>query len=603
MACFALCACGSEPDPTPAATPPVGCGSDEVSLPEGGCFSPGVPAAQCGVGFDTDAEGGCLPVLPAEACGDGELAVPGDTECHEIAACGAGPWGEIPVEGNTQFVDGGYALGDSDGTSERPWATITAAVGAADPGAIVAIASGTYQENVLITAKPLRLWGRCPALVEVVGSPPAIAAIDIRASHTEVRHLAVRTTTSESVPPVVFGVSSSGAEGVVLAGLWIHDTSGRGVSIEDTLGPAELIIQGSLIERTREGGVMALGARLTLAGSVIRDTAPNGTANTRGVSAEINIATDLRGEATIVGSIVEGNEEVGVLVSGSSVTVDDSVVRSTLLLPDGTRGIGIMIQDFPQGAAVAQIAGSVIDHNRLAGIVASGGDTSVTHSVLAHNESQAWDGLYGRGITCEPSFATGTRGQIDITASLVDGNQEAGVAIFACDADIDATIVRNTRPRSADSTRGRGINVQSVDSGERGQVWIGNSVVAQNHGIGILAFESDVTVDHSLVRHTAPLPDGRFGDGLLAMHDATLGIANTVIVSNARAGIANFGSTVQLQQARFECNPIQLNGEQMDLPFLFSDAGGNTCGCAQQVGDCQVQSTQLEPPGTVDPAP
>jgi hypothetical protein len=606
MACLALCACGSDSDtpPDPPTPPdPIGCSSDQISKLDGSCFSPGVPAGECGLGFQTDEAGGCLPILPPEACGEGELAVPGDLECRPIAACGDGPWGDIPVEGNTQFVDAAYGLSDSDGTSDKPWTTITAAVNAADPGAIVAIASGSYQENILINFKPVRLWGRCPALVEVVGTPPSLAAIDIRASHSEVRHLAVRTAPSAPAPPTMPGVSSTGAQGLVLEGLWIHDTSGRGINTEDTLGPSEVVVQGSLVERCGEGGVLALGAKMTLAGSVVRDTLPNGTVNTRGVSAELNLNTNNRGETAIVGSVVEGNHEVGVLASGSTITVDHSLVRGTLLKADGTRGIGIMIQDYPAGAARAEITGSVLDHNRLAAIVASGGDTWVTHSVVARSESQTADGRYGRGITCEPSFATGARGQLDVAKSLVEGNQEAGIAIFACDANVEATIVRDTLPRTSDSTRGRGINVQSEADGGRGQAWIRDTIVSDNTSIGILAYGSDITLDSAVVRNTKPLPDGRFGDGLLAMNDANFSITTIEILANGRAGVANFGSTMQLQQARFECNPIQLNGEELNLPFRFTDEGGNTCGCDGQVDDCHVQSSQLEPPGNVDPAP
>ncbi len=155
----------------------------------------------------------------------------------------------------------------------------------------------------------------------------------------------------------------------------------------------------------------------------------------------------------------------------------------------------------------------------------------------------------------------------------MDDNQEAGIAFFACDGTVDATLVRATRPRGADQTRGRGINIQSVPTGDRGTAWIGYSVVAENHSIGVVAFASDVTMERVLVRDTLALPDDRFGDGLLAMAEAKLTVLGIRVETNARAGIANFGSTVELSQSQLECNPIQLNGEELDHPYLFDDQG------------------------------
>src|SRR6185436_10488706 len=114
-------------------------------------------------------EVGCAADLPA-TCPPGSLAVPGDAACREIAPCGTGTWGDIPVEASTEHVDASYVGGASDGTSAKPWTTIQEAVDAAAPGAIVAVAAGSYAEDVRIDGKALRLWGVCPGEVEVVGS-------------------------------------------------------------------------------------------------------------------------------------------------------------------------------------------------------------------------------------------------------------------------------------------------------------------------------------------------------------------------------------------------------------------------------------------------
>ena len=72
---------------------------------------------------------------------------------------------------------------DDDGTIK------VAAVDSAAGGAIVAIAAGNYFEDVDLD-KPVRLWGRCPSMVNIYGS---VVGVWVRsgASGSEIRDLAI----------------------------------------------------------------------------------------------------------------------------------------------------------------------------------------------------------------------------------------------------------------------------------------------------------------------------------------------------------------------------------------------------------------------------
>ena len=85
--------------------------------------------------------------------------------------------------------------------------------------------------------------------------------------------------------------------------------------------------------------------------------------------------------------MVERSEEVGGLNSGSTLTIDDSVIRDPLLREDGQWGIGVISQEYPQGSPETTITGSVLERQRLAGIVATGWVIMVTRTVVAHNDS------------------------------------------------------------------------------------------------------------------------------------------------------------------------------------------------------------------------
>jgi hypothetical protein len=175
------------------------------------------------------------------------MAVPGDTACREVAPCGSGTWGDIPVEANTQFVDKAYAGGNSDGTLAHPWTTIQQGINAAAKGAIVAVAAGSYAEDVLIKYKPVRLWGRCPAMVEVAGAGVAPGVIQVfkkAAGGAEVRGIAVTGANT--------GIAVVGASSVVIEQVWVHDTGNWGVYIGNNDGRTDQACSISNASRSAE---------------------------------------------------------------------------------------------------------------------------------------------------------------------------------------------------------------------------------------------------------------------------------------------------------------------------------------------------------------
>ena len=180
----------------------------------------GIAPDECSrAGFASDGERGCEPVLPRAACRPGQLALPGDRACHAIAPCGSGTWGDIPASATTQHVDLTYLGGDSDGTTAKPWPTIGAAIAAAQVGATIAVAAGSYGESVVIDkAVVVRgrcpIWWRCPA--------PGPATVQMLAGGATVRGVAITGT-------VGVGVATADAS---LEELWIHDTADVAVFVE-----------------------------------------------------------------------------------------------------------------------------------------------------------------------------------------------------------------------------------------------------------------------------------------------------------------------------------------------------------------------------------
>ncbi|HZO14400.1 MAG TPA: hypothetical protein VFB62_14105, partial [Polyangiaceae bacterium] len=131
---------------------PIGCAPGEW-LDEGSCLRAGIPPDGCGAGFVYDDDGGCEPILPSRTCPEGLMAVPGENQCHEVAACTRERWGGIPIEPDTQYVDANYTGGSSDGSQAAPWTSIQLGTNAAPVNAIVAVATGIYVEDVVMSKR------------------------------------------------------------------------------------------------------------------------------------------------------------------------------------------------------------------------------------------------------------------------------------------------------------------------------------------------------------------------------------------------------------------------------------------------------------------
>lgn len=218
------------------------CPPGERPLKGGGCQPAGVPPEMCGPGFEPDGNMGCNPILPSEPCPFGLIAVPGETECHEVAPCGNGTWGDVPVDATTQFVNGAYAGNDSDGSKERPWKRIQDAVNSAEDNAIVAIAEGTYHENLNIDLQSIQLWGVCPRKVVVMGSPwggDVINVSGVAASGTAIHNLAISGGAR--------GTKVTDAENVTLDHVWIHDTNDSGVDVGPINDPTSVSLTSCLV--------------------------------------------------------------------------------------------------------------------------------------------------------------------------------------------------------------------------------------------------------------------------------------------------------------------------------------------------------------------
>lgn len=667
----------SEPiasETTPACLPPTrlvgsaclepgvqdnGCPAGALGLEDGSCLPAGVVA--CADGFVHEGDG-CEPILPAAPCAKGTMAVPGDAACRAVMPCGSGKWGDLPVDGTTEHVDGSYTGASSDGSAAAPWTTVGAAVSAAAPGALVAVAEGSYLEAVTISGKPVRLWGVCPEKVEIVGPDTELDTLVVTgASGAEVGGLAITGL-------VAYGVFVSGSSDVVLDRLWVHDVAGRGIDLEDSLGTTSVRVTDTLVEQCVDIGTYVAGAEVTVERSVVRGTLPSMSDQRfgRGLSVHPGPISGSASQSAVRSSLVEQNREVGVAIVGSEIDLEGSVVRGTL--PQAAdqrlgRGIEVRRSETTGVASIALVRGSLIDRNHEAGAIFYASETTIEGTVVRGTLPQAADGLFGAGVVVEGSATVEAPSTAVVRASLVEKNHDLGMFILGSDATVESTVVRGTLPQAFDQSFGSGIGIQSNPATTTPSTAVVRaSVVADNHDHGMFIFGANVTVEGTIVSRTLlQTSDQRWGRGIGIQSNPETGAPSTVVLRASlveqshdvgvyvsgsevsllgvavrevevdgrglfgdavavfrqsgpahaviesslltqarRAGVSNFGAVVNLEATVLRCHAFDLDGEiYLGNDYMFHDQGHNQCGCPSADASCTVASTGLMPPEPV----
>jgi hypothetical protein len=563
---IAVVACGDDADTRDGAggsggtvPPPVGCAPGEVVPDDGGCRPAGIPPGACAPGFEPHEVEGCVAVMPSSGCAAGQMAMPGETACREPSPCAAGRWGDIPIDASTIHVDAAY-VGTSTGTAAQPHSTIQAAIDAAGARAdvpLVAVAAGIYQENLDVRA-PVRIRGVCARLVDVrATSTTAFGAIVVGESASGSAIGGISVTGPRA------GIDVTEAE-VTLEDLWIHDTGDNGLQVVNGAETAGVVLRNSLVERAKQVGVVALGARIGVERSSIRETRPDASGEFgRGFVALSHPEVGTRSVVAVSGSVLEGNMEIGIDVAGSDADIEASLVHDTRSRTlDGLLGHGIFARDDPATGekAVVAVRASVVRNNRAVGVFLTSADVTVATTVVAGTIPPDGDKKFGRGISAERDPLTTLPVALTLRDSLVVGNTDIGVFVAGASATIEGTAIRGTLPSAADGGHGWGLVAMAYPTdGTRSSLVVGSSTIADNHGLGVLVTGSDAVFESTAVRDTKPqLNNGELGRGIgVQLSDvdgapSLVSIRDSLVERCYELGIFVVSSEVELASTRID---------------------------------------------------
>jgi len=358
---------------------------------------------------------------------------------------------------------------------------------------------------------------RAVQLIGVCSSKVEIAGV---ATGTEAAAVTVRAAASLahlSIAGPAHGVLVDNTT-VKLDALRVHDTGGAGVWIRrgaiGTLG-------ASLVEHGTDYGVVVTGATATIADSVVRGTKHVDVGV--GVQANPSNTSTTATSVRIERSVLERNEGVAVRASGAPITIESSVIRDTLPHPDGTWGVGGYAEVHPPSGQSGSLSfvRSVVDKSRYFGVVANSSTVSLDRSVVRGTEPEVKRGTLGRGVAAQgPTKAIA---KLVIRDSAILQNHEAGVdAVGAADVLLERALIADTR---AIGPSGAGVVALRLDkTGVAPKLAIADSTIERNAIAGVLAY-GGVEVSGSRVAG-----NGTYG---FLLRGGTSKLARTVIVGIA----------------------------------------------------------------------
>jgi hypothetical protein len=503
-------------------------------------------------------------------------------------------WGSAPVDFATQFVDASYGGNDSDGSEQKPWTTVQAAVDAATNGGLIAIASGRYDEDIVV-GREVTLWGRCATEVELAGVSSNPTGVD--ATLTVLRG-AGASLVDVGLSGPGHAVAVTGALDVRLERVWLHDSGDWALRVDDELGASSVTLDDSLLEQTASGGIIVIGAALSVNGTTVRDARPN-PAGLYGRGVDVASTVDNRASVSFTGGVVERVLELGIFISGADATIGQSVVRA--VYPEQASqlsGRGIGVQPLVGRRASLSMSQSLIAYAQESGIFIRAADFDMETSVVRDTTPNEVNGKFGRGITIQDE---GDGAVANIRRSLVDRNHDGGVFVGGSELHMEGTLVRGTLPRSLDGRFGRGVIVQhNPVTFAPSSATVVDSRLQENHDAGLSSHDGRIVLERTSIVDTRASAGGLFGDGLSLSQlagQAQASVAACALMNNARAGIANFGGAISLEASSIQCNVIDLDGEDVGSGmFSFDNRGGNVCGCSDTDTSCKVQSSGLAAP-------
>lgn len=504
-------------------TPDVSCGP--LSVLEGGeCVRAGV--RDCGSGFAPSENGTCTPLLYEGPCQRAGFKVLGTSSCSSLgfADCPAARYPAASATDRVTFHVGSGPVGGEDGSPDRPFASIDAALANTDGHVTLLLERGSsYLTNTVVEGRRVRIAGTCAKEAELRGSSDtAVLQFGPGSDGSRIEGIAIRGGGD--------GIRVTGARDISISGVWLHDTGEHAVTVDDSSGPSSALLERSLVEKATDVAVSVYGGALTVRETEIRDVSPrqsNGRAlglvarPSRALASDLRMAMRRPASLCVLRSVIHGCRGSGIFAEESNLDVRESVIHDIEAAPhEAARGIHIRAQPA---------------------------------------QSLSPDGADALPTECTSDDETPLG--LDVRKSVIEGVQNVGIGVWNAAALVEDTVIRNISGSSEQRCLGNGIRARRDlvrDFVSEPRIEVRRSVVQATAQAGIHVDGESLNVEDSVIRDSGRQGCGQSGDGVVVLQGITgtggATIHRSWIEGSSGAAVVSRGAEVALRSTVLACN-------------------------------------------------
>ncbi len=466
------------------------------------------------------------------------------------------------------------------------------------------LSEGTYRGSVR-PQHPTHLWGLCATrtVVTTDDSAPLLDAVDA----LDLRDITLRggvgaLHATDGVTATLRRVVIDGAQGYGVfvegpsARVIAEDLVARGVSAPREYGVLSAT-RGATLDVTRAAltSAHAHGVRVEGAGSsaALRDVSLariDGSSTTGGIGLYARSSATITGERVIVD---RATEDCAYATGGAWVTLTDAVLRRAQGFSNGTQGLGLIAD----GRGHFDVTRVLIEDCRQSAVAIVGtGSTAALHDCVVRRTALVGDGTGGTGL------GANNGGRITAERTRVIESHDHGVIAYMGGSVVELTEcdVRGTLPRANMS---QGVGVVAHTSG---RVTLRQTLVRDNHSVGVIAYGADVVIDlHDvMVTRTLAGVDGAPGAGIAAHSGGHITGDHVALSNNIDAALESYGPRSSVALDDVLVRPFDDGVHPRGIGALASSGGTVTLtraavldvdgvGIASLVGDGSVGETSL----------
>jgi hypothetical protein len=339
--------------------------------------------------------------------------------------------------------------------------------------------------------------------------------------------------------------------------------------------PSQLTVKDCVLKETLDVGLTVLSSSATVARTTIRNTRPFPTSGEHGVGAQVFGVGETSASLALADVEIANNRAVGLVVGGASATAERVTIRGTRAQPsDKLYGFGVEVSPYEGRPSALSLRDALVHDNTTVGILLMGSSATVERTVVSDTQPRPLDLRYGSGV--EVGRYGGQPGELTLRDVVVGSNHGRGLGVFGGSATVERTVVKNTQPSASDSAGGVGI-VAVLAQQTASSLTTRDVLVCGNRSVGIDVEGSVATVERTVVTGTlSSAADGRFGHGVQVVtvdsQPAVLTARDTVVSGNRYAGIVGSGAEGRLERVAVRDTAPQIAGSQGGAGVVWDDA-------------------------------